>query len=90
VLLIPARFTDWRMWSGIPAQLARRAAVSHLDQLISLPWAAAPDAVVGQARSRAPHGWDVLVATVPPSTAAARGQAAAAIERLTDRVGRQG
>ena len=62
VLLIPARFTDWRMWAGIPERLARRAAVSHLDQLISLPWAAAPDAVVGLARSHAPRGWDVVVA----------------------------
>jgi len=62
VLLIPARFTDRRMWAGIPERLARRAAVSHLDQLISLPWAAAPDAVVGLARSQAPDGWDVVVA----------------------------
>jgi len=62
VLLIPARFTDWRMWAGIPERLARRAAVSHLDQLISLPWAAARDAVVGLARSQAPGGWDVVVA----------------------------
>jgi len=62
VLLIPDRFTDWRMWAGIPDRLARRAAVSHLDQLISLPWAAAPDAVVGLARSQAPDGWDVVVA----------------------------
>jgi hypothetical protein len=62
VLLIPARFTDWRMWGGLPDRLARRAAVSHLDQLISLPWAADPDAVVGLARSQAPDGWDVVVA----------------------------
>jgi len=62
VLLIPARFTDWRMWAGIPDRLAGRAAVSHLDQIISLPWAAAPDAVVGLARSQAPGGWDVVVA----------------------------
>jgi hypothetical protein len=62
VLLIPARFTDWRMWGGIPDRLARHAAVSHLDQLISLPWAAAPDAVVGLTRSHAPDGWDVVVA----------------------------
>lgn len=62
VLLIPAQFTDWRMWAGIPERLARRAAVSHLDQLISLPWAAAPDAVVGLALSQAPDGWDVVVA----------------------------
>jgi hypothetical protein len=52
VLLIPARFTDWRMWAGIPDRLARRAAVTHLDQLISLPWAAAPDAVVGLTRGQ--------------------------------------
>lgn len=62
VLLIPDRFTDSRMWAGIPDRLARRAAVSHLDQLISLPWAAGADAVVGLARSQAPDGWDVAVA----------------------------
>jgi hypothetical protein len=62
VLLIPARFTDWRMWAGIPDRLARRAAVTHLDQLISLPWAAAPDAIVGLARSQEPGEWDVVVA----------------------------
>jgi len=63
VLLIPARFTDHRMWAGIPERLARRAAVSHLDQLISLPWTAGSDAVVvGLARSQAPAGWDVVVA----------------------------
>jgi hypothetical protein len=62
VLLIPARFTDWRMWAGIPDRLARRAAVSHLDQLISLPWAAAPDAVVGLTRGQPPREWDVVVA----------------------------
>jgi hypothetical protein len=62
VLLIPARFTDWRMWAGIPHRLARRAAVSHLDQLISLPWAAGPEAVVGLVRAEAPGGWDVVVA----------------------------
>jgi len=62
VLLIPARFTDWRMWTSIPDRLARRAAVSHLDQLISLPWAAAPDAVVGLAQTEARGGWDVVVA----------------------------
>jgi len=62
VLFIPARFTDYRMWGGIPGRLAQRAAVSHLDQLISLPWVAAPDAVVGLARSQQPSGWDVVVA----------------------------
>ncbi|HEY7324282.1 MAG TPA: hypothetical protein VH520_05600 [Streptosporangiaceae bacterium] len=62
VLLIPARFTDWRMWAGIPDRLSRRAAVSHLDQLISLPWTGAPDAVAGLARGQAPGGWDVVVA----------------------------
>ena len=62
VLLIPARFTDWRMWGGIPDRLAQRASVSHLDRLISLPWAAGPDAVVGLARSQMPDGWDVVVA----------------------------
>jgi hypothetical protein len=62
VLLIPARFTDWRMWSRISGRLARNAEVNHLDQLISLPWAATPDAVVGLARSRAPHGWDIVAA----------------------------
>jgi len=61
VLLIPARFTDWRMWAGIPDRLELRATVTHLDQLIQLPWAGAPDAVAGLARSRAPDGWDVLV-----------------------------
>jgi len=62
VLLIPDRFTDWRMWAGIPDRLSQRAAVSQLDQLISLPWAAAPDAVVGMARRQARDGWDVVVA----------------------------
>jgi len=64
VLMIPDRFTDWRMWAGISDRLARGAAVSHLDQMISLPWTAAPDAVVGLARSLAPGGWDVVVAAV--------------------------
>jgi hypothetical protein len=62
VLFIPARFTDFRMWAGIPDRLARRAAVSHLDQLIAVPWTAAPDAVVGLARGQVPDGWDVVVA----------------------------
>jgi hypothetical protein len=62
VLLIPDRFTDCRMWAGIPGRLAQRAEVSHLDRLISLPWAATPDAVVGLTLSRAPGGWDVVVA----------------------------
>lgn len=62
VLLIPDRFTDWRMWAGIPDRLAQRVAVSHLDQLINLPWAAAPDTVVGLTRSQACDGWDVVVA----------------------------
>jgi hypothetical protein len=62
VLLIPDRFTDWRMWANIPDRLSQRVAVSHLDQLINLPWAAAPDAVVGLASSQAPDRWDVLVA----------------------------
>jgi len=61
-LLIPDRFTDWRMWAGIPGRLAPRSRISHLDQLISLPWAAAPEAVVGLARSQMPAGWDVVVA----------------------------
>jgi hypothetical protein len=62
VLLIPDRFTDWRMWAGIPDRLAQRAEVSHLDRLMSLPWTATPDAVVGLTRSGAPAGWDVVVA----------------------------
>jgi hypothetical protein len=62
VLFIPDQLTDYRMWGGIPDRLARRAAVSHLDQLISLPWSEDPAAVVPPARSQAPAGWDVVVA----------------------------
>lgn len=62
VLLIPARFTDHRMWGGIPGRLARGADVSHLDQLISLPWTDGPGAVAGLARAAAPGGWDVAAA----------------------------
>jgi NAD(P)-dependent dehydrogenase (short-subunit alcohol dehydrogenase family) len=62
VLFIPDQLTDYRMWAGIPDRLARRAAVSHLDQLVSLPWSAYPAAVVPLARNLAPAGWDVVVA----------------------------
>lgn len=54
--------TDYGTWAGIPHPLARRAGVSHLDQLISLPWSADAAAVVPLARSQAPAGWDVVVA----------------------------
>jgi hypothetical protein len=62
VLFIPDQLTDCRMWAGIPDRLAQRSDVSHLDQLISLPWSADPGAVVPPARSQAPAGWDVVVA----------------------------
>jgi hypothetical protein len=62
VLFIPDQLTDYRMWAGIPDRLAKRSEVSHLDQLISLLWSADPAAVVPLARSRAPAGWDVVVA----------------------------
>jgi hypothetical protein len=62
VVFIPEQLTDYRMWAGIPDRLAERAAVSHLDQLISLPWSADPTDVVPLARSQAPAGWDVVVA----------------------------
>jgi hypothetical protein len=62
VLFIPDQLTDHRMWAGIPDRLAQRAAVSHLDQLVSLPWSADPAAVVPLASSQAPAGWDVVVA----------------------------
>jgi len=60
-LLIPDRFTDWRMWAGLPDRLARRAEVSHLDQLASILWDSG-GAVVSLARSLRPDGWDVAVA----------------------------
>lgn len=60
-LFIPDRLTDHRMWAGIPDRLARRADVSHLDQLITLPWTAEPAAVVPLARSLSPGGWDVVI-----------------------------
>jgi hypothetical protein len=62
VLFIPDQLTDHRMWAGIPHRLARRAAVSHLDLLVSLPWSADAAAVVPLARGQAPAGWDVVVA----------------------------
>lgn len=62
VLFIPDRFTDHRMWGGIPDRLADRAAVSHLDQMMTLPWAAGSGAAVAVARSQVPAGWDVVVA----------------------------
>ncbi len=62
VLLIPDRFSDYRMWAGIPARLARRAEVSHLDRLIQLPWGGPSGAVVDLARAQQPGGWDVVVA----------------------------
>ncbi len=62
VLLIPDRFSDYRMWGGIPDRLARRAEVSHLDRLIQLPWGGGSGAVVEQARAQRPGGWDVAVA----------------------------
>jgi hypothetical protein len=62
VLFIPDHLTDYRMWAGLPDRLAQRAAVSHLDQLISLPWSADPADAVPLARSQAPAGWDVVVA----------------------------
>jgi hypothetical protein len=62
VLLIPDRFSDYRMWGGIPDRLARRAEVSHLDRLIDLPWSGGSGAVVALARGQQPGGWDVVVA----------------------------
>jgi hypothetical protein len=62
ILFIPDQLTDYRMWAGIPRRLAYRALVSHLDQLIRLPWSAEAAAVVPLARSQAPRGWDVVVA----------------------------
>jgi hypothetical protein len=62
VLFIPDQLTDYRMWAGIPHRLAQRAGVSHLDQLISLPWSADAAAVVPLARGQVPAGWDVVVA----------------------------
>ncbi len=62
VLLIPDRFSDHRMWGGIPDRLARRAVVSHLDRLIQLPWRSGSGAVVELARGQRPGGWDVVVA----------------------------
>ena len=62
VLLIPDRFSDYRMWGGIPDRLARRAEVSHLDRLIQLPRGGGSGAVVEQARGQRPGGWDVVVA----------------------------
>ena len=62
VLLIPDRFTDYRMWGEIPDRLAHRAEVSHLDLLIQLPWSGASGAVVELARGQRPGGWDVVVA----------------------------
>jgi hypothetical protein len=62
VLFIPDRFTDHRMWGSISERLARRAEVSHLDELMHVPWAAGAGAVVGPARSLVPDGWDVVVA----------------------------
>ena len=62
VLLIPDRFSDYRMWGGIPDRLARRAEVSQLDRLMELPWGGSSAAVVDLARGRWPGGWDVVVA----------------------------
>jgi hypothetical protein len=62
VLFIPDQLTDYRMWGGIPDRLARRAAVSNLDQLIRLPWSEDAATVVALARDQAPAGWDVVVA----------------------------
>jgi hypothetical protein len=62
VLLIPDRFSDYRMWAGIPDRLARRAEVSHLDRLIQLPWEGGTRALVELARGQGPGGWDVVVA----------------------------
>ena len=50
VVLIPARFTDWRMWAGMSDRLARRAEVSHLDQLAGVPWDGGSGAIVTLAR----------------------------------------
>lgn len=62
ILLIPDRFTDHRMWGGMPARLARRAELSHLDQLITLPRAEAADCLLRPARGLSPGGWDVVAA----------------------------
>ncbi len=62
VLFIPDQLTDYRMWAGIPDRLAQRAAVSHLDQLISSPGSADLAAVAPLAGNEAPAGWDVVVA----------------------------
>jgi hypothetical protein len=61
-LLIPDRFSDYRMWGGITDRLARRAEVSHLDRLIQLPWSGGGGAVVELARGQRLGGWDVVVA----------------------------
>jgi hypothetical protein len=60
VLLIPDRFSDYRMWAGIPGRLTHRAEVSHLDRLIQLPWSGGSGAVVDLARAQRPSGWDVV------------------------------
>lgn len=62
ILFIPEQLTDYRMWASIPDRLARRAGVSHLDQLISRPWPPDAAAMVPLARGRAPAGWDVVIA----------------------------
>ncbi len=62
VLLIPDRFSDYRMWGGIPDRLAHSAEVSHLDRLIQLPWSGGSGAIVELVRGQRPGGWDVVAA----------------------------
>jgi hypothetical protein len=41
ILLIPDRFTDYRVWADIPTRIGSRAEVIHFDQHREIPWAAA-------------------------------------------------
>lgn len=79
-------------------RLWRRERGQWLDQLATLtlpvlPVVPRPERFIGETIGRIARNLETLVVTergvVPPSTAASRDQAAAAIERLLDRVSRQ-
>ena len=43
ILLIPDRFTDYRMWNDIPDRIRDHAETFHFDRHAQIPWTAADD-----------------------------------------------
>jgi hypothetical protein len=63
ILLVPDRFADYRMWSGIPDRIRGRAEVVHFDRHDQVPWTAADDGFLSTARRLADDGaFDIVAA----------------------------